>query len=76
MRGHNHRGGKLFEGMLFDWVETWATHEPGDDQEEIPTSQKITIRENSAAELVKQTSCFKQKGLRKGGYLGFMTVGY
>lgn len=61
-------------GTPFD-SKTLATCESGDD-EEVPTSEKITRREHSA-ELVELTSCFKQTGLEgvaawvfHGGILG------
>lgn len=62
--------------MLFYLSGDLATHEPGDDKEEIATSQIISVRVYSAAELMKATNSFKQKGLRKGGYLGFITRGH
>lgn len=62
--------------MLFDLSGDLATHEPGDDKEEIATSQKISVRVYSAAELMKLTNSFKQKWLRNGGYLEFMPRGY
>lgn len=42
--------------------KTQTTCEPGDDQEEIPTSQKTTMREYSTIELEELISHYKQKG--------------
>lgn len=47
--------------MLFDLSGDLSTHEPGDDKEEIATSQKISVRVYFAAELMKLTNSFKQK---------------
>lgn len=59
-------------GVPFD-SKTQAICEPGDDRE-VPTSEKMTMRDYSAAELVGLASSFKQKG-KRGGCLGVTTAG-
>lgn len=49
-------------GVPFD-SKTQATCEPGDNGV-VPTSEKTTMREYSAPELVGLASSFKQKGKR------------
>lgn len=45
---------------------TQATCEPGNDQEEIPPSQKTAMREYPTVELMELTTALKKRG-KKGG---------
>ena len=63
------------EEILIQTKTQQPTHEPGNNWEEIPISQK-TMREHSAAELVELTCTLKAKGQRRGGCLCVTTLGY
>lgn len=52
-------------GMTFDSYKIpRPLNEPENDWEEIPTSQKTTVREYSASELVELINHFKQNGCK------------
>lgn len=52
----------ILQACLLIQRNTQATCEPGNGQEEIPTSQKTTMREYSTIELMELTTVLKKRG--------------